>query len=755
MINNLQSNGLRNFIDDYLNPAVFDRADTIFPAFNFKRRGGEWHSSIKLDGTESKPLREDKTIIRPKYMNLFEQGTDKGTDFIKYIQDRDNLSFIEAVKSLCDQTGLNMPTAIDFKGYEALKKEQDKREEQNRKYINALQTSLTAEQVREYLKSRGKNWNNPELWRSMGLGYDVNNPDYPLTIPYRIKTRLQGWKYRCIDGRKDKYKNIKGLVKRDIFFNLLTIKGEKDIIIVEGELDALIATALGIPNIVAITGGDLHREQIEDAIRRGAKKFTLCFDSDTDFDKETQDFTKTSKEDTETRIESALKILQEFEEDAPAYVATLPQPDIKEKVDTDIYLNSHTTEEYMQVISSATAGYKYRFYKICEKYSVKKETDKVSEDFISDCIDLMSLLSNPVQQDFIRQQLKTYAGTDKIDEVINKRLKAAQQQAQTRKLQQIITEGQNRILEGQTDEALTLIAERVERLQTGRKISEYEKLLLPASREQIVGAFNSRPESIKTGYCFKAEGEREPEELLLPTGAITFIAAPTSHGKSTMLENLALTAANETPGKKVYYFTLEEEKEAIICNMLNIFINSYLSANNRNTIESYYRNYSDTTERKRFIKTESRALFEAKEEEFFNKYINPGRINVVYAEEYTVRQMIEAIEALRNRTDISAVFIDYIQLMHSGQSYRSRQEEIKDISIKLHTLAVTTRLPLVIAAQFNRSAVSPQTLTPQNLGEAGDLERIASKIIALWKCGSPIGNGDSSALNEAKKEVTP
>ena len=86
--------------------------------------------------------------------------------------------------------------------------------------------------------------------------------------------------------------------------------------------------------------------------------------------------------------------------------------------------------------------------------------------------------------------------------------------------------------------------------------------------------------------------------------------------------------------------------------------------------------------------------------------------------------------------NIGGVFIDYFQLLKLPQdkykNYSSRVEELKQICISIKDVAVTTGLPLVLAAQFNREVTNLMRLHPTNIGEAGDIERIVNTLIGLW-----------------------
>ena len=93
---------------------------------------------------------------------------------------------------------------------------------------------------------------------------------------------------------------------------------------------------------------------------------------------------------------------------------------------------------------------------------------------------------------------------------------------------------------------------------------------------------------------------------------------------------------------------------------------------------------------------------------------------------------------MRRKGLCDIAFIDYVQLLNAPirSKYRSREDELKEICISLKNLAVDEEygLPIVFGAQFNRQVKSAKDLLPTNIGEAGDIERLANTIVALWNC---------------------
>jgi replicative DNA helicase len=86
------------------------------------------------------------------------------------------------------------------------------------------------------------------------------------------------------------------------------------------------------------------------------------------------------------------------------------------------------------------------------------------------------------------------------------------------------------------------------------------------------------------------------------------------------------------------------------------------------------------------------------------------------------------------REKISAVFVDYLQLMSCPGS-ESRQQEVSNISRGLKALAREMNVPVVALAQLNRSVEGRESHKPRmsDLRESGSIEQEADVIILLHR----------------------
>jgi len=358
---------ITDWIKYELYPSLFEVIDKALPEHQFKQYAGGWRSKTYLDGSAHQK-RIDKTVVTKKAIGqILEQGGEV-ISLIDYVMRRDGVEFITAVKTLADIVGLQPPTDPNFnkEDYQSYKDKATILEDCNSYFIFCLENSKGADEVKTYLTSRG--YSSEDL-KTMELGYITSQEQlfkflietkkhskkvveevvklnkgvgdtHSLTIPYRSGEIIKGFKFRTIGDHQPKYLNSTGLDRLGGFFNLSAIKGDKDIVIVEGELDSLHATAKGLDNIVATGGSSIAPEQIKDAIRRGAKSFTLCFDKE-----------PTKEGETAKRITSALEVITG---EGVNRVYTVTLPDLEGgKTDPDRLIKEKGVEAFREAITQA------------------------------------------------------------------------------------------------------------------------------------------------------------------------------------------------------------------------------------------------------------------------------------------------------------------------------------------------------------------------------------------------------------------
>jgi len=776
---------ITDFIKYELYPTLFQSIDTALPEFSFNRFSGGWRSSLKIDLSSPKERRADKTVVTKKAPGwILEQGGDT-LSLVDYVMRRDRVEFIQAVKTLADVVGLQLPKG-DFnqESYQKYRDQATLLEDCNSYFIYCLENSTGADEVRAYLSSRGYS---DEDVKAMELGYIPDQDKlfkyllskgysqslidevvtiktdnrigstHRLTIPYRSGGYVKGFKFRTIGEATPKYLNSKGLDRLGGFFNLSGVKGDKDVVIVEGELDSLSATAREVDNVVATGGSSISLDQVRDAIKRGAKKFTLCLDREPG-----------KEEETANRINSAIEVILETKVNR-VYIVTLPDLG-GGKTDPDRLIKESGVEAFKKAITEAIPYYQYRLRETLDKYGKIQDErglqPKDIDSLLDEVVETASNIPDAIDRDSYKKLFTSLEAVkvlgiseESLSITVDRLTSTRDKEAQAIEFKKLLSEATELQDKGETDKALELLDSKVKEVRLKDKATEFSSLLLPTSEAQIKKAEETKPKDLETGYTISGE------DFLLPGGAITVYAGATGHGKTILSINTALNVAQRYPDKKFIFFTYEERDTAILQYFLNTYIdkelnNSTSPKSNRRLIKDYFKTGST-----QYIARENIAYFESKKEEFFKTYIETGRILVKYVD-YNSQELDLAIRHLhKTEPNIGGVFIDYFQLLNlpgeikRAERINSRQEELKEICQSLKRVAIDTGLPLLLGAQFNRDVTDLTKLHPTKIGEAGDIERIVNTLVGLWDVsknivGKETSKGEESEIRKRTGEAT-
>lgn len=380
--------------------------------------------------------------------------------------------------------------------------------------------------------------------------------------------------------------------------------------------------------------------------------------------------------------------------------------------------------------------YRYQLWAIFNKYGAIQEdsgglTDRQKDSFLDEVVILATKLQ-PIDRDIF---LKEFLDQEPVKELgitqeslsvtVDRLTTTRDKEAQDKALKELISEATQLIEKGDTSKALELLDSSTKEVKLKDKATEFSKLLIPVKEEDIRERQVKKPESLSSGYTI------DGEPILLPSGAISIFTAPTSHGKTTVLINLALNVTNAYPDKEFYLFSYEEDGDSILMRTLSTYLDDNISSHNSNkrTIESYFSTGSTES-----VRSQSKEYFTSAKDKFFKELVETRRLTIQYSS-YDSDTLTEAIRYLHKNANPGAIFIDYIQLLNLPDGkYKtySRQEEIKGICIALKNVAVETGLPIILGAQFNRKVVNQIRIHATEIGEAGDIERIANLIVGFW-----------------------
>lgn len=296
--------------------------------------------------------------------------------------------------------------------------------------------------------------------------------------------------------------------------------------------------------------------------------------------------------------------------------------------------------------------------------------------------------------------------------------------------QRILREAQER----EPEDGGEYLQQQLDKLKSRTYSYEFATRTAPPALADLERLLADQPQVLKTGYELTL-GAREPVEINVPAGALTIVAGSTGHGKTTFLINLLLRLQERYKDKRFYLLTYEEPSQALLVKILNTYQGEEVSGNNRRSLQHYLRSREDGT--KYFRDRSLEPYIEEKALEFA-QLITEGRIGVIDVDD-TSDKLKAFIEYLGKREDTGAVLIDYIQLIRPGGDtrYNTRQEELKKVCIEMKEAAVHTALPVILGAQFNRTVGSQADLEATRIGEAGDIERVANLILALYNNNYP------------------
>lgn len=405
--------------------------------------------------------------------------------------------------------------------------------------------------------------------------------------------------------------------------------------------------------------------------------------------------------------------------------------------------------------------YEFRAKHIFESYSEVSAANnnyvspEQEDAFINEYLTVGQTLKDPLDRErfktlFLRfSQLHDLGITQATLDAKMEQLRfSLEREAQNNELDQLLDKAAELRKKGDTAKALSTLTKGTREIGAKAKAESFRVLTTPVNEDDMAARLKKKPTDLLTGLHV-GEGE-DREEIRLPAGAISIIAAPTSHGKTAMLLNMAIKVVMDLPkDKSVYVLGFEEDTDSMMIRAINTYVAKELSINNQRTIASYYRGQD-------FFK-QNKTDFERLKASFFDDFINTGRFSAQYVE-YDSDTLIEAINFLHKEGNAGAVFIDYIQLLRKlNWKGGSRQEEIKEICLDLKDVSVSTGLPIILAAQFNRQVQNPLMMHPTNISEAGDIERVANVLLAMWNNNKKLlaKEKDLDILNDKGYQQTP
>lgn len=98
----------------------------------------------------------------------------------------------------------------------------------------------------------------------------------------------------------------------------------------------------------------------------------------------------------------------------------------------------------------------------------------------------------------------------------------------------------------------------------------------------------------------------------------------------------------------------------------------------------------------------------------------------------TIQEIEIETRRMKNRNGIDLLLIDYLQLVKNIGNFKSREQEVADISRTLKLLSLDIGIPIIALCQLNRNA-SRNEPTLADIRESGAIEQDADNVIFLYQ----------------------
>ena len=333
----------------------------------------------------------------------------------QFLIDYDKMTFNEAVKYLGEKTGVDTTDIKLKKDNNKYKKYYEIYELSSKYYQNNL-LSTAGKKARDYLDSRNidketikkfgiglslptkddlsqlltnKNYDIVDL-NKIGLSID-NNDIYKDRIMFPLfdisgkVVAFSGRIYKDIDASK--YVNTKEtpiFIKGEQLYNYHIAKNavriKKQLIIMEGFMDVIRASTIGLDNCIALMGTALTHEQLK-LIKRLSNNIVLCLDGD------------------KPGQNAAYKIGEEFiKENLEVKVVTLPNND-----DPDSFILKEGKEKFLNYIEQAE---NYNDYKIKSlRNNVNFQSDIEKANYINNVLNELINIKDDIRVEIILKKL--------------------------------------------------------------------------------------------------------------------------------------------------------------------------------------------------------------------------------------------------------------------------------------------------------------------------------------------------------------
>lgn len=297
-------------------------------------------------------------------------------------------------------------------------------------------------------------------------------------------------------------------------------------------------------------------------------------------------------------------------------------------------------------------------------------------------------------------------------------------------------------------------ADRKDPIQATPEANPEEKYREFLEVPDIQKEVSRKKEGIKTGYTFKTSQGKE-ERLILSPG-LTLICGKSSHGKSRLLQNLALQILEDLRIKEeegeVLFFAFEEDYPEVLLQFANIYTHTPGLSQYGTKNTEVLRDYFQTGQLSKAPEATRRDVLPRLAR--FTEIQKSGKLRIYYRPDLQIKgdrtpedtpDLSGVISYLSSQRPIKAVFLDYAQAIYKDGYRKDRREELREICKELNDLSKKLDIPFVLSAQLNRETPNPTSMSGDNIAESADITRYGDTILCLW---------NSAFLRDVKNKET-
>ncbi len=396
-----------------------DIEDVISSYVSLKRRGS---TLVGLC-----PFHNEKTpsfTVYPATQSFYCFGCGAGGDAIGFMRKIENLDYIDAVKTLAQRAGLQMPDD----GYDdSLAKKRRRILEINRAAARFFHSYMMSEKGKtglDYFLGRGLSKKTitkfglgyaPDSWDALlkelkSQGFSVSemaeaglvkkgNKSYYDIFRNRVMTpiidvrgNVIAFGGRVLDDSKPKYINTSDTLvykkTNELFaLNLAKDSASDTIILCEGYMDVIAMHQAGFTNAVAGCGTALTNEQVR-LISRYAKEVILAYDAD---------------EAGQKALAKAIKLFDETD-------VKVRIPNLTGGKDPDEIIKKYGRDKFKGMLEGAFGEIEFELINLRQKHNLLTTQGKI--DFLNDAIKVLYKTS-PIEQDLYVSRLAEELGVEK------------------------------------------------------------------------------------------------------------------------------------------------------------------------------------------------------------------------------------------------------------------------------------------------------------------------------------------------------